>query len=110
MTVSVYTTRITNENGKITAWIDKDGFSCIEQPNHPNQLHTGQNWSSEEEATSWANDHADYLTQLAIDAENQAVLDAQTKEEEAAARQALISSASKLDEIHAMLTQLTTNN
>lgn len=109
MAIPSYTVRITNEDGKITAWIDKDNNLCIEQPNHPNLLSTGENWASEAEATAWAELHAAELTQSAIDAEAAAIAEAEAKAQEAAARQAILDNASKIDEIHAMLTQLTIN-
>ena len=45
------TTRITNEDGVVTVWIDNDGLPSIEQPFNPL---SHEDWSSEEEAQSWA--------------------------------------------------------
>jgi hypothetical protein len=109
MAISTYTARVTNDDGKITAWVDKDGSLCIEQPNSPDKLNTGENWSTEEEALAWATSHATQLTQLSIDAEAAAIAEAEAKAQEAAARQAILDNAAKIDEIHAMLTQLTNN-
>lgn len=110
MSISNYTVRITNDDGKITAWIDKNNNLCIEQPNHPDKLYTGENWSTEQEAQEWANAEAAKLSQMEIDAELAIQAAAEKEAQEAAARQALIDSATRLDEIHAMLTQLTNNN
>ena len=109
MAIPTYTVRITNQDGKIIAWIDKNNSLCIEQPNHPDLLSTGENWSSESEAQIWADQHAAELTQSAIDAEAAAIAEAEAKAQEAAARQAILDNAAKIDEIHAMLTQLTNN-
>lgn len=110
MTANVYSVRITENDGKIIAWIDLNGNICIEQPNHPSKLYTGQNWSTIQEAEEWANAEAARLTQASIDAELATQAAAEKEAQEAAARQALIDSANKLDEIHAMLSQLTNNN
>lgn len=110
MATSNYTVRITNDDGKIIAWIDKNGNLCIEQPNHPDKLYTGENWLTEQEAQEWANAEVIKLNQMEIDAELAIQTAAEKEAQEAAARQALIDSATKLDEIHAMLTQLTNNN
>jgi hypothetical protein len=53
----------TNEEGFITAWIDRDDVVCIEQPFNPQKA--GAAWESEEEATAWANDHATMLNNQA---------------------------------------------
>lgn len=107
MAIPTYTARVTNIDGKITAWVDKDGLLCIEQPNAPEKLHTGENWASEEEAQAWADDHAQVLTQIAVDAENDAQAKAEAEALDKAARQAILDNAAKVDEIHAMLTALT---
>lgn len=107
MAIPTYTARVTNADGKIVAWVDKDGLLCIEQPNAPEKLHTGENWASEEEAQAWAESHAQVLTQLAIDTENELQAKAEADALEKAARQAILDNAAKVDEIHAMLTALT---
>jgi hypothetical protein len=110
MAIPTYSVRITENEEKIVAWIDMDGNVCIEQPNHPSKLNTGENWSTVQEAEEWANSEAARLTEFAQNAELAAQALAEKEAQEAAARQSLIDSANKLDEIHAMLTQLTNNN
>lgn len=107
MAIPTYTARITNQDGKIIAWVDRDGSLCIEQPNHPDLLSSGQNWENEEVALNWANEHATMLTQVAIDLDAELIAKAEKEAQEAAARQAILDNASKIDEIHAMLTALT---
>jgi hypothetical protein len=110
MTMNTYSVRITEDNDKIVAWIDLNGNTCIEQPNHPSKLSTGLNWETVEEAETWANAEAVRLTESYQEAVLAAEALAAKELQEAAARQSLIDSANKLDEIHAMLTQLTNNN
>lgn len=107
MAIPTYTARVTDAGGKITAWVDKDGALCIEQPNAPEKLSTGETWSSVEEAQAWADDHVVLLTQAALDAEADAIAKAEREALDDAARQAILDNAAKVDEIHAMLTALT---
>lgn len=107
MAIPTYTARVTTTNGKITAWVDKDGSLCIEQPNAPEKLSTGENWASVAEAQAWADDHAAALTQIAIDGEAELIAKAEREALENAARQAILDNASKIDEIHTMLSALT---
>lgn len=107
MAIPAYTARVTTTDGKITAWVDKDGALCIEQPNAPEKLNTGENWASVEEAQAWADDHVAVLTQIAVDAEAELIAKAEKEALENAARQAILDNAAKIDEIHAMLTKLT---
>jgi hypothetical protein len=107
MTVPIYTPRVTNEAGVITAWIDKDNALCIEQPNHPTLVGTGLSWESEADALTWAEAHAEQLRQYAIETEEKEAAAAEAVVAEAAARQAILDNASKISEIHAMLTALT---
>lgn len=107
MSRPTYAARVTNVDGIITAWVDKDGALCIEQPNAPEKLSTGETWSSVEEAQAWADGHAAMLTQAALDAEAEAIAKAEKEALENAARQAILDNAAKVDEIHAMLTALT---
>jgi hypothetical protein len=107
MAIPSYTVRVTNEGGKITAWIDKDNQVCIEQPNLPGLLGTGDNWATETDALAWAEEHAAQLTSSAEAVEAELIAKAEKEAQEAAARQAILDNASKMDEIHAMLTQLT---
>lgn len=107
MAIPKYTTRVTTTDGKITAWVDKDGLLCIEQPNAPEKLGSGDTWDSVEEAKTWADGHAALLTQLAVDAEAELIAKAEREALEDAARQAILDNASKVDEIHAMLKALT---
>jgi hypothetical protein len=48
-----------NAQDFITAWIDRDGSICIEQPFNPEK--NGATWESEEEALVWANAHVEML-------------------------------------------------
>ena len=107
MATPIYTTRVTTTDGKITAWVDKDGSLCIEQPNAPEKLGTGENWASVTEAQAWADKHAADLTQMAIDSEADSIAKAEAEALENAARQAILDNASKIDEIHSMLSALT---
>ncbi len=107
MAISTYQARVTNTDGKITAWVDKDGSLCIEQPNAPEKLSTGENWASAEEAQAWAEKHAADLTQMAIETEAELIAKAEREALEDAARQAILDNATKVDEIHAMLSALT---
>ena len=50
----------TNEDNFITAWVDRDGSVCIEQPFNP-ELSGGPTWTTEEEAMTWATAHAEIL-------------------------------------------------
>jgi hypothetical protein len=45
------TSRVTNENNLIVAWVDSDNVAWIEQPFNPADH---EDWSSEEEAKDWA--------------------------------------------------------
>jgi hypothetical protein len=100
--MSIYTTRITNNEGKITAWVDRDGKVCIGQPHAPG-MPEGSNWNSEEEALAWANEHA-----AELEAMNQKANAVQAQQNELI-EQAKADSA-KLTEIHEMLTKLTAVN
>lgn len=71
----------------IIAWIEKDGYQIIRQPHHP-QAYMSTPWSSAEEAETWATAETARLN---------------TAEAEA------VSQATKIDEIHSMLTALTNN-
>lgn len=51
----------TNEDNFITAWVDRDGQICIEQPFNP-EADGGPTWTSEEEALAWATSHAAMLS------------------------------------------------
>lgn len=104
-----YSVRITETEGKITAWIDKDGQTCIEQPNHPNNLSTGENWATVEEAQSWADAHAAELTAYEAKVEADAIAKAEADALDKAAKEATIANAAKLDEIYTMLSSLTNN-
>lgn len=92
--MATFTVRITEENGNPVAWIDRDNSICIKQPHHPSS--SNNLWSSVEEATEWANAHA---------AELQTIEDNKVAAEQAYAERVQAESQ-KLDEIHAMLTQL----
>lgn len=86
-----YTVRITQEEaGHFAAWIDQDGKICIKQENIPGNDAT---FATEAAAKAWGDAHA---------AELEATYVAGVAAAEAAAQQ-----ATKLDEIHAMLVDLT---
>lgn len=56
-----FSARVTaNEDNFITAWIDRDGAICIEQPFNP-ESGNGAVWETEAEALSWATAHAEML-------------------------------------------------
>ena len=110
MAIPTYTARVTNEDGKITAWVDRNNTVCIEQPNLPSLLATNETWATEELALAWAEEHAAQLTASAEAAEAAEIAKAEKEAHEAAARQSILDNASKIDEIHAMLTQLTSGN
>jgi hypothetical protein len=74
-----FSVRITNEEGKITAWIDQDNQICIAQPYAPGNVE-GSTWADENEALTWANNHAagleaDYENGLKAQAEANAMLE-----------------------------------
>jgi hypothetical protein len=86
-----YTVRVTQEEaGHFAAWIDQDGKICIKQENTPGEI---ENFATETAAKAWADNHA---------AELEAAYEAGIAAQEAAAQQ-----ATKLDEIHSMLVNLT---
>lgn len=81
--MNTYSIRITNEEGNWTAHIDMNGAICIRQEvNH----YTGNKFETENDAREWAEKH------LAELEETQAKMAADAK---------------KIDEIHAMLVELT---
>ena len=97
--MALYTVRVTNEEGKITAWIDQDGKICIQQPHTPG-AQEGSTWASEAEAQAWAESHAAELEKMAEDA-----LAAKAQQDELIA-QAKVDSQ-KIADIYEMLTALT---
>lgn len=100
--MATFTTRVTNENGVIKAWVDQNGSICIEQPHAPGQP-DGSMWSSEEEAQAWATEHANLLQTMSDES------DARRAREEALLAQAEADSQ-KIAEIYEMLKSLTQNN
>jgi len=91
--MSIYTVRMTEEDGHPVAWIDMNGAVCIKQPHAPGHLDP---WDSAAEAEAWANNHV-----LELEAYNATVA-----AEAAAAAAKADADAQKLDEIHSMLTEL----
>ena len=77
--MSKYTVRITNDERGILAWIDQDGLKCIMQPNIPGEDGT---WSTETEASTWANQHA-----LELETQYETAVAAKALEEERATAQ-----------------------
>jgi hypothetical protein len=56
-----FSARVTsNEDNFITAWVDRDGSICIEQPFNP-EVSGSPTWTTEEEAMAWATEHAAIL-------------------------------------------------
>lgn len=92
-----YTSRVVIENGTIMAYIDMDGNPVIGQPNFPGATTP---WSSAEEAQSWVDSHT---LELNTSWTNQEAARIARESQEALNNQ-------RLEEIHAMLTQLTNNN
>lgn len=99
--MATFTVRITEENGNPVAWIDRDGSICIKQPHAPGM--EGTFWASITEAETWANAHAAQLQEIENNAET-ARLEAMAKQAEFEAK--ADADSAKLDEIHAMLTEL----
>lgn len=66
--MSIFTVRMTEENGNPVAWIDRNGQICISQPHAPNQP-AGSVWNSASEALAWAEEHAAFLEKAEVDAE-----------------------------------------
>jgi hypothetical protein len=114
MAESIYAPRVTNDNGKITAWIDKDGNICIEQPNHPNLLGTEQNWASETDALEWAVAHSAELQtiheQQLADVEQKKVLQATQLEAAQAQIDSLVALKQQNETLTALLAKFTTTN
>jgi hypothetical protein len=102
-----YSVRITEEEGKIVAWIDRNGQICIEQPNHPSKLSSGNNWATKAEAQAWADEHAVELTASEEKVEADLIAKAEAEALDKAAKEATIANTAKLNEIHTMLTALT---
>ena len=101
-----YSVRITEEEGKITAWIDRNGQICIEQPNHPSNLSSGTNWASKAEAKAWADEHAAELTAHEEKVEADIIAKAEAEALDKLAKETTIANAAKLDEIYDMLKAL----
>jgi hypothetical protein len=99
--MAIFTVRITEENGNPVAWIDRDGLICIKQPHAPGM--EGTPWASIDEAKSWADSHAEQLTEMESKTEI-ARLEAIAKQAEFEAK--ADADSAKLDEIHRMLTEL----
>jgi membrane protein involved in colicin uptake len=102
-----YSVRVTETDGKIVAWIDRANQICIEQPNHPTKLNTGENWASVQEAKAWADEHAAELIAAEAKVEADAIAKAEADALDKAAKELTIANAAKIDEIYAMLTALT---
>lgn len=65
---SVFTSRVTIEDGVILSHIDKNGAICIRQDfNNKN----GKPFESEAEAQAWADEHIIYMQNTEADAERQ---------------------------------------
>lgn len=79
-----YTYKIETEP-EVIAWIEKDGYQVIRQPHHPN-AYMNAPWGSSEEAETWAIAEVARLTDADVQAASQ---------------------ATKIDEIHDMLSKLT---
>jgi hypothetical protein len=79
-----YTYKI-DTDPEIIAWLEKDGYQVIRQPHHPN-AYMNAPWHSAEEAENWAMAEIARLEANDVQAASQ---------------------ATKIDEIHDMLTKLT---
>ena len=91
-----YTTRVTNDENGIIAWIDQDGAKCIMQPNAPGET---DGWATEAEATAWADQHAAELEAAYEASQAEAAFQQQLKEAQLAAYQAQIDTANHLKAI-----------
>ena len=98
--MAIYTSRITEEDNQIIAWIDRDGYQVISQPHHPSAIN-GQPWTSKDEAQKWADQAVIELT----DQENKQIQ--QQADQTALIEQAKIDSQ-KIAELHDMVTALQT--
>ena len=75
-----YRTEIDPATNRPLVWIDRDGHPAVRQPHHPNAVldpsdPTAGLWTSEEEASAWAQD---FITQLVAD--EQAIAEAAAQE------------------------------
>lgn len=94
-----YTTRVTNDEKGIVAWVDMDGNICISQPHFP----TGEAWASEEAALEWANGHAAELENAHLAAIEAATRKKELEDAQLAALKAQVQSANDLAAILAKL-------
>lgn len=92
-----YTSRVVIENGSIMAYIDMDGKPVIGQPNYPGATTP---WANAEEAQAWVDEHTLELNTSWTTNEAARI----AKEQQEALN------SQRLEEIHAMLTQLTSGN
>jgi hypothetical protein len=92
-----YTYRVVIENGAIMAYIDMDGNPVIGQPHFPGAT---EPWASESAAEEWVIQHTAELNTSWATNESARI----AKEEQETLNN------QRLEEIHAMLTQLTTTN
>ena len=101
-----YSVRVTEQDGKVIAWIDRDGQPCIEQPNHPAKLSTGENWTSVAEAQAWADEHYGVLIASETRAAAAVVAKADADALDIAAKEAAIANVAKLASIESKLDAL----
>ena len=92
-----YTYRVVTENGAIMAYIDMDGNPVIGQPHFPGAT---EPWASESAAEEWVIQHTAELNTSWTTNESARI----AKEQQETLNN------QRLEEIHAMLTQLTTTN
>lgn len=64
----------TNDLEFITAWVDSDGSTCIEQPFNP-ESGNGAVWDSEEQALAWATAHSTLLNEQPAQVDKLTVLE-----------------------------------
>ena len=91
--MATYTTRLTNDENGIVAWIDLDGSKCIMQPHAPGET---EGWKTEQEAQAWADKHAAELQKMYDDG---IAADALKKEREEAAHQANLALVAILEKL-----------
>lgn len=105
---TTYTVRMVEENGNPVAYIDADGSPVIRQPFAPGNSEESP-WSSIEEAKSWADKHAEDLTNYSIEGDRiKAENDRKAAEQDALLLQAKEDSK-KIAELYEMVKALAAN-
>lgn len=97
----LYTTRVTNDENGIVAWVDLNGEKCIMQPHSPSNT---ENWKTEAEAQAWADKHAAELEQVYQDSMAAMARKKELEDSQHAANLAAIETANALKVIVEKLT------